>query len=419
MPLPFLISAVPATFSDAPTAGLSLQQISFFGRVLTKFASAQQAQDLIKANYSFLDIYADATSLVSPGDIVDILNCGAVKVLIGSNQLLPLLAEQDVPASRLIVSLTTAEDVASLSQWICQDASRSVVSILAGANVTDLQSLKLKDSSETFRVFESASNLNERDIQKGVSPILPSVTLSFARPDSFPIKLLTNGAVANFNTGLYATVVTDEREVSLGLVWSSETSILESLKTGRGVYQSRKRGLWYKGSSSGDVQELVRIGFDCDSDCLIFVVRQKGRGFCHLGRASCFGDYHGLSLLQRTLQARKETAPAGSYTARLFNDEKLLQAKIMEEAEELCQAKSKDEVAFEAADLFYFALTRCIAAGVSLADVERNLDLKSLKLKRRTGDAKPKWVEKVDSQKEEKQEEPQASAAPVESSGPS
>lgn len=67
----------------------------------------------------------------------------------------------------------------------------------------------------------------------------------------------------------------------------------------------------------------------------------------------------------------------------------------MEEAEELCRAKTKEEVAFEAADLFYFALTKCVAAGVTLQDVERNLDLKSLKVKRRKGDAKGPWAEKA------------------------
>jgi phosphoribosyl-ATP pyrophosphohydrolase/phosphoribosyl-AMP cyclohydrolase/histidinol dehydrogenase len=66
----------------------------------------------------------------------------------------------------------------------------------------------------------------------------------------------------------------------------------------------------------------------------------------------------------------------------------------MEEAEELCDAQSKEDVAFEAADLFYFALVKCASAGVSLADVERSLDAKSLKVKRRRGDAKGKWAEK-------------------------
>jgi phosphoribosyl-ATP pyrophosphohydrolase/phosphoribosyl-AMP cyclohydrolase/histidinol dehydrogenase len=66
----------------------------------------------------------------------------------------------------------------------------------------------------------------------------------------------------------------------------------------------------------------------------------------------------------------------------------------MEEAEELCDAKSKEDVAFEAADLIYFALTKAVSAGVTLADIERSLDAKSVKVKRRQGDAKGKWAEK-------------------------
>ena len=110
--------------------------------------------------------------------------------------------------------------------------------------------------------------------------------------------------------------------------------------------------------------------------------------------ATCFGKYTGLPRLQKTLQSRKQSAPAGSYTARLFSDEGLLRAKIMEEAEELCDATTKEDIAFEAADLMYFALAKCVAAGVSLADVERSLDAKSLKVRRRQGDAKEKWAAK-------------------------
>lgn len=111
--------------------------------------------------------------------------------------------------------------------------------------------------------------------------------------------------------------------------------------------------------------------------------------------STCFGPYSGLSRLERTLQSRKDSAPLGSYTARLFNEPKLLEAKIMEEASELCEATGKNEIAAEAADLFYFALTKCVAAGVSMEDIEHNLDLKSAKVIRRKGDAKPQWAEQV------------------------
>jgi phosphoribosyl-ATP pyrophosphohydrolase/phosphoribosyl-AMP cyclohydrolase/histidinol dehydrogenase len=117
-------------------------------------------------------------------------------------------------------------------------------------------------------------------------------------------------------------------------------------------------------------------------------------GFCHLPQSTCFGDLRGIAKLEKTLVSRKESAPEGSYTARLFSDGKLLRAKIMEEAEELCDATSKEDVAFEAADLIYFALTKAVSAGVSLSDIEKSLDRKSRKVKRRQGDAKGQWAEK-------------------------
>ena len=118
-------------------------------------------------------------------------------------------------------------------------------------------------------------------------------------------------------------------------------------------------------------------------------------GFCHFDTATCFGPYTGLSKLEKTLLQRKNEKTEGSYTTRLFETPKLLEAKIMEEADELCKAQTKDEIAFEAADLLYFALARCVAAGVRLEDVETKLDLKSMKVNRRKGDAKKEWAETV------------------------
>ena len=67
----------------------------------------------------------------------------------------------------------------------------------------------------------------------------------------------------------------------------------------------------------------------------------------------------------------------------------MLNAKIREEADELCRAESAEDIASEAADLLYFALVRCIANGVSLADVGAVLDKRAGKVTRRPGHAKP------------------------------
>ncbi|MCK5944517.1 MAG: phosphoribosyl-ATP diphosphatase, partial [Planctomycetes bacterium] len=73
--------------------------------------------------------------------------------------------------------------------------------------------------------------------------------------------------------GLWPTVVTDEGGAALGLCWSSADSLRVALDEGRGVYQSRSRGLWRKGETSGNTQQLLRVERDCDGDALRFVVR--------------------------------------------------------------------------------------------------------------------------------------------------
>jgi phosphoribosyl-ATP pyrophosphohydrolase len=186
-------------------------------------------------------------------------------------------------------------------------------------------------------------------------------------------------------------VVADESGRALGLVFSNRESLAAALDERRGIYWSRSRGeLWRKGESSGDVQELLAVDLDCDADALRFTVRQHGRGFCHLGRRTCWGDPRGLPALERTLEERTRSAPKGSYTRRLLDEEGLLEAKLTEEAAELAQAEGHAEVIHEAADLLYFASVAMARGGVTLAEVERELDRRSLKVTRRRGDAKEK-----------------------------
>ncbi|TNE91708.1 MAG: histidinol dehydrogenase [Deltaproteobacteria bacterium] len=188
--------------------------------------------------------------------------------------------------------------------------------------------------------------------------------------------------------GLFPTVVTDERGVALGLCYSSRESLAEALRTGTGVYQSRKRGLWRKGETSGNTQKLLRVRVDCDRDALAFEVRQAG-AFCHLETRSCFGPDRGFGQLERTLASRVSDAPVGSYTRRLLDDPVLLGKKLVEEAKELAEAETVEDVAWEAADVAYFAAVAMARAGVTFADVEAVLDRRARKTTRRKGDAKP------------------------------
>lgn len=191
--------------------------------------------------------------------------------------------------------------------------------------------------------------------------------------------------------GLYTTVVCDPQGVCLGLVYSNEESIRTAVEDGRGVYWSRSRGgLWRKGDTSGAVQILLGLSYDCDSDALRFTVVQQGDppAFCHLGTYTCWGPVGGLRHLQDTLESRKASAPVGSYTKRLFDDQDLLRKKLLEEVQELVEAEEPDHIAAEAADVVYFTMVRCVAGGIELGDIERHLDKRALKVSRRPGNAK-------------------------------
>jgi phosphoribosyl-ATP pyrophosphohydrolase len=183
--------------------------------------------------------------------------------------------------------------------------------------------------------------------------------------------------------GLWPTVVVDERGTALGLVYSDPASLRAALERGQGVYHSRSRGLWVKGATSGAVQELLRVDADCDRDCLRFTVRQQPPGFCHRSTRTCWGQDRGLGELTRRLAARRQAAPLGSYTARLFEDPALLGAKLREEAKELAEATERDHVIHEAADVLYFTLATLARHGIDLAEVEAALDRRALKVTRR------------------------------------
>jgi phosphoribosyl-ATP pyrophosphohydrolase len=193
--------------------------------------------------------------------------------------------------------------------------------------------------------------------------------------------------------GLWPTLICDPDGRALGLAYSDLESLRHAVRTRSGAYQSRKRGLWVKGATSGARQELLRIDLDCDRDALRFTVRQRGSGSCHTGAFSCFGEARGLAALERTLASRRLDAPAGSYSQRLFDDPALLAAKLKEEAAELAVESAPDRVAEEAADLLYFALAKMTASGTTLEDVARVLDARALGVTRRPGSAKTETPE--------------------------
>ncbi|MEL7502504.1 MAG: bifunctional phosphoribosyl-AMP cyclohydrolase/phosphoribosyl-ATP diphosphatase HisIE [Cyanobacteria bacterium J06554_6] len=173
----------------------------------------------------------------------------------------------------------------------------------------------------------------------------------------------------------------------LMMAWMSRESLQKTMETGEVWYWSRSRQeLWHKGATSGHLQTVKGIRYDCDSDALLVTVEQAGDVACHTGERSCFHQIAGavsapdgdtLSQVYGVVCDRKLNPKPDSYTNKLLDggDNKILK-KIGEEAAEVvmaCKDDAPDEIAGEVADLLYHTLVALAHHNVDIRDVYRKL----------------------------------------------
>jgi len=186
--------------------------------------------------------------------------------------------------------------------------------------------------------------------------------------------------------GLVPCIVQDWRSGEvLTLAYMNDEALRRTRETGETHFFSRSRQeLWHKGATSGNTQAVRSIRYDCDADALLALVEPAGPA-CHTGERTCFhrgalvplAPHEVLPALERTIAARAQDRPEGSYTAALLADPARIGKKVQEEAEEVARAAREEpdeRVAEEAADVLYHLAVLLRGRGLSLADAERVLD---------------------------------------------
>ena len=130
----------------------------------------------------------------------------------------------------------------------------------------------------------------------------------------------------------------------LTLAYMNREALERTLESGETHFWSRSRGeLWHKGETSGNVQRVRSLRYDCDADALLALVEPAGPA-CHTGERTCFyrtvgepqtAPHEALPALARTLADAASEMPAGSYTAELLRaGPARIGEKVQEEAEE-------------------------------------------------------------------------------------
>ena len=90
--------------------------------------------------------------------------------------------------------------------------------------------------------------------------------------------------------GLIPAIIQDiNTDEVLMLGYMNENSLQKTIEGGKTCFWSRSRQeYWTKGDTSGNVQIVKEVLYDCDEDTLLVKVEQVGKGACHTGNRTCF-----------------------------------------------------------------------------------------------------------------------------------
>ena len=199
---------------------------------------------------------------------------------------------------------------------------------------------------------------------------------------------------------LPAIIQQAETGTVLMLAYMNKESLQKTVETGVTWFYSRSRhALWQKGETSGHVQKVQDIYYDCDADTLLIKVEQTGAA-CHEGTLSCFSRKLGqtasegeqladpkavygqsvsgvLHELYHVINDRKLNPKEGSYTTYLFEkgQDKILKKVGEEAAETIIASKNNDknELISEMSDLWYHCLVLLANHDVSPSELMAEL----------------------------------------------
>ncbi len=195
------------------------------------------------------------------------------------------------------------------------------------------------------------------------------------------------------NMKLIPAIIQDfETKEVLMLAYMDSISLKKSIAEGKTWFWSRsKKRLWNKGETSGNIQEIKEIRYDCDNDSLLIQVKQTGPA-CHTGRKSCFyriledpeididfennskrsGDEAVLQELYDVIVERIAEKKEDSYTYSLHKKglEEIMK-KLGEEAIEVIIAskhQDKKDIICETGDLMYHLLVLLVEKKIKLEE---------------------------------------------------
>ena len=233
--------------------------------------------------------------------------------------------------------------------------------------------LQIPDDIRKIYIAGGISMLDDLEYLWSFSRVIPQLGSAIWK-NKLTIGSIFN-SMTNFNEqGTISAIIQDVNGPVKGLCYMNSESIERTCQERKLYRYSRKLGkVLMKGETSGDVQQVIKISLDCDSDAMLITVDSKNP-FCHTGSHSCF-------CLQTCIKGNiaiiaehiKSKINNDSYSGIMQRNPQLALAKIMEEFWEVV-ASNRDHQVSECSDLFIHLVMYLNGIGVTIEEIFNELN---------------------------------------------
>lgn len=382
-----LFTVSGSTFPDEGSAALALKvaEAGRVGKVLLHFS------DGLPDNHALLDwlrtlcryvVVSVRGNITNPDQVESLLRAGITSVVVEES--MPLEALSRLPRERAIVAMNPDlyppyEQLEEQAPKYITDRMNSLAPWVSGFIIeprwTDKQASSMP--IQTIRKLRAAAG----NILWAKHPILTMENVPIfdalgidAVIESPDIQMCGDAFVRSMHFADQAvpTVAVDKYGQVLRVAWSSAATLTETIISG-GVSYCGRDGT--RDDVLTGLGRLLRVLPDDQRSSLMFVVapfEPAGTTFSYSAFGSG-GREFGLHRLFEIIQGLKDRPRPGSYTSFLFEREDRIPRKLNEEVRELLEAGTRDEIAWEAADVLFFLFAYLAGTDVPLEDVVAEL----------------------------------------------
>ncbi|CAF1158403.1 unnamed protein product [Adineta steineri] len=226
---------------------------------------------------------------------------------------------------------------------------------------------------EKVYIAGGVSSLDDLDFLWSFPRVIPILGSAIWK-NQLSIGSIYNRMIYFDDKGTVPAVIQDNNGVVKGLCYMNEQSIEKTCEHRLLYRYSRKlRRVIMKGETSGDLQQIIQMSLDCDSDALMITVDSK-RPFCHMDKYSCFNVQTSIKANFATLadhiRLRMDT---DSYTGKIQRNPAIALVKLMEEVWEIVATQSDHQIA-ECSDLIVHLIMYLNGMRISIEEICNELN---------------------------------------------